>query len=75
MIKNIDFAPQVTKKGGLFKSTQMEGFQEIVEHMNEWIAQNNPEIIQSTPPQLRQVDNSSDTEDPCEHCTNSQDEQ
>ncbi|MEM9337624.1 MAG: hypothetical protein AAGA66_02775 [Bacteroidota bacterium] len=45
MIKNIDFAPQVTKKGGLFKSTEVEKFQEIVNQMNDWIAAEKPEII------------------------------
>jgi len=45
MIKNIDFTPQVTKKGGLFKSTQMQGFGEIVDQMNQWVSENNPDII------------------------------
>ncbi|MEM6642480.1 MAG: hypothetical protein AAF616_05845 [Bacteroidota bacterium] len=45
MIKNIDFTPQVTKKGGLFKSTQMQGFSEVVDQMNEWIKESNPDVI------------------------------
>lgn len=45
MIKNKDFTPQITKKGGMFKSTKVEGFQEVVDHMNIWIAENKPEVI------------------------------
>ena len=45
MIKNKDFTPQITKKGGMFKSTQMEGFQEVVEHMNQWIAESKPDVM------------------------------
>lgn len=45
MIKSIDFAPKITKKGGLFKSAQIEGFQEIVKDMNDWISANNAEVI------------------------------
>ena len=45
MIKNIDFTPKVTKKGGLFKSTEMEKFQDMVNLMNEWINKNNPDVV------------------------------
>ncbi len=36
MIKHIDFTPKVTQKGGLFKSAQIEKFQDVVDQMNEW---------------------------------------
>ncbi len=45
MIKHIDFTPQVTKKGKLFKSTEIQKFQDIVELMNQWIEKTNPEVI------------------------------
>lgn len=45
MIKNKDFAPKITKKGGIFKSTQLENFQEIVNQMNAWIEEAKPDII------------------------------
>lgn len=45
MIKNIDFTPQITKKGGLFRSTKMEGFNDIIQQMNDWIEKNNPNIV------------------------------
>ena len=45
MIKHIDFTPKVTKKGGLFKSTQIEGFQDIIDTMNSWISENNPDVV------------------------------
>ena len=45
MIQHIDFAPKVTKKGGLFKATQIEGFTTLMDTMNEWIASNDYEII------------------------------
>lgn len=45
MIKQIDFTPAVTKKGGLFKSAKIQKFQEIVDEMNEWIESNNPNIV------------------------------
>ena len=45
MIKHIDFTPKVTKKGGLFKSAEIEKFQDIVDLMNEWCEANKPEII------------------------------
>lgn len=45
MINHIDFAPQVTKKGGIFSSAKIESFDEIKKSMNEWIEKNNPTII------------------------------
>ena len=45
MIKYIDFTPKLTKKGGLFKSAQIETFSDIVTSMNEWISQNAFEIV------------------------------
>ncbi|MFK7951638.1 MAG: hypothetical protein AB8B73_02235 [Ekhidna sp.] len=45
MIEHIDFTPKLTKKGGLFKSAQIETFGDIVSSMNEWISQNSYEII------------------------------
>ncbi len=45
MIKHIDFTPKVTKKGGLFKSTEIEKFQDIVDLLNEWKNSNNATII------------------------------
>ena len=45
MINHIDFTPQVTKKGGLFKTAKIESFQDIVDAMNEWIAKENPEVV------------------------------
>lgn len=45
MIKHIDFTPKVTKKGKLFKSTEIEKFQDIVGLMNEWLEKNNHEVI------------------------------
>ncbi len=45
MIKHIDFTPQVTKKGGLFKSTEMESFQTVLDQANEWISSKNHDII------------------------------
>ena len=40
----IDFVPEKTK-GGVFKSSKIEKFGEIHQQMNEWIIQNNPDII------------------------------
>ena len=45
MIKNKDFTPQITKKGGFFRATEMEGFKDVVTQMNEWVSENNPDII------------------------------
>lgn len=45
MIKYIDFTPKVTKKGGLFKSTEIETFGDIVASMNEWITSENPDVL------------------------------
>ncbi len=45
MIKNKDFTPKITKKGGFFKATKMEGFKDVVQQMNEWESQNEPDII------------------------------
>ena len=45
MIKHVDFTPKVTKKGGIFKSAQIESFQDVVDEMNEWSGQNSPNII------------------------------
>lgn len=45
MIKHIDFTPKVTKKGKLFKSIEIEKFQDIVGLMNEWLENNNHEVI------------------------------
>ena len=45
MIKNIDFTPKITKKGGFFRSTEMERFNDVVKQMNEWIDENEPEIV------------------------------
>ncbi|WP_370089855.1 hypothetical protein [Ekhidna sp.] len=45
MIKHIDFTPKVTKKGGLFKSTEIETFTDIVTSMNEWTTDSGHEII------------------------------
>ena len=45
MIKHIDFTPKVTKKGGLFKSTEIETFTDIVSSMNDWTSSSGKEII------------------------------
>ncbi len=45
MIKHIDFTPEVTKKGGLFKSAQIERFQDVVDRMNEWRKSDSSNII------------------------------
>jgi hypothetical protein len=45
MIKYIDFTPKVTKKGGLFKSTEIETFGDIVESMNAWLTKEGTEVI------------------------------
>lgn len=45
MIKHIDFTPKVTKKGKLFKSTEIEKFQDIVGLMNQWLEENSPEVV------------------------------
>ena len=45
MIKNIDFAPKITRKGGFFRSTEMEKFQDMVQAMNEWIDEHGPNVI------------------------------
>ena len=45
MIKNIDFTPQITRKGGFFKSDEIENFESTVAQMNEWIEANKPDII------------------------------
>ncbi|MEP5613937.1 MAG: hypothetical protein ABJP45_16920 [Cyclobacteriaceae bacterium] len=45
MIKHIDFTPKVTKKGGLFKSTEIEKFQDIVDTMNDWRKTNSVDVI------------------------------
>jgi hypothetical protein len=45
MIKYIDFTPKVTKKGGLFKSTEIETFGDIVEYMNAWLTKEGTEVI------------------------------
>ncbi|WP_420317992.1 hypothetical protein [Ekhidna sp.] len=45
MIQHIDFTPKVTKKGGLFKSAQIESFAEIMKEMNEWINSSTNEIM------------------------------
>jgi len=45
MIKHIDFTPKITKKGGFFRSDQIENFETSVNQMNEWIETNKPDII------------------------------
>ncbi|WP_425392622.1 hypothetical protein [Ekhidna sp.] len=45
MIQHIDFTPKVTKKGGLFKSAQIESFTDIMNEMNEWIDSTGNEIV------------------------------
>ncbi|SNT15137.1 hypothetical protein SAMN05421640_2532 [Ekhidna lutea] len=45
MIQHIDFAPKVTKKGGLFKSAQIESFHSLMDAMNEWISSNPIELV------------------------------
>ena len=45
MIKNKDFTPKVTRKGGFFKATQIEDFKEIEDQMNAWVQESNPDII------------------------------
>lgn len=39
-----DFVPEKTK-GGVFKSSKIEKFDEIVDQMNVWINDNNPSIV------------------------------
>ncbi|MEM9896968.1 MAG: hypothetical protein AAF789_11415 [Bacteroidota bacterium] len=45
MIEKKDFIPEITEKGGMFKSTKMEQFNAVVQHMNDWIKENDPQIV------------------------------
>ncbi len=45
MVQKIDFTPQITKKGGMFSSTEVEKFSDIVHQLNDWIAETKVEII------------------------------
>lgn len=45
MIKHIDFTPQITRKGKIFKSTEIESFSSIVDAMNDWINEHQPEVV------------------------------
>lgn len=44
MIKVKDFVPEKAK-GGLFKSSKIEKFEDIIKEMNEWIASEKPDVI------------------------------
>ncbi len=45
MIAHIDFTPKVTKKGGLFKAAEIEKFQDVIDEMNDWIKETDPNIV------------------------------
>ena len=40
----IDFVPE-KKKGGMFKKGSVEHFDEVLQKLNSWIAQDNPDVI------------------------------
>ena len=44
-ITNKDFAPQILKKGGMFKSAQIESFDDMENAMNAWINENNIDVV------------------------------
>jgi hypothetical protein len=45
MIKHTDFSPKVTKKGGLFSAEQVENFEEVMDDLNNWVQETNPDVI------------------------------
>lgn len=44
-ITNKDFTPQILKKGGLFKTTEIETFDDLEAAMNKWINEENVDVV------------------------------
>jgi len=45
MIKCKDFVPEIIKRGGFFSSAKAQEFQTCLDHANQWISDENVEVV------------------------------